>query len=437
MTRVLHTGDTHLGYRQYHTPERREDYRRAFEAVVDDAIEADVDAVVHAGDLFHDRRPGLPDLQGTIAALRRLDDASIPFLAVVGNHEAKRDGQWLDLFADLDLAVRLDDQPHRIGSVALYGLDFVPEAAREELTYDFAPTDADHAALVSHGLFEPFDYGDWDTEAILEASPVAFDAMLLGDNHTPETTTVGDTWLTYCGSTERTSASERDARGYNLVTFEEEVDIARRTLECTREFVFVDIELAAGEGTERVRERVRQYDHDDAVTIVTIEGEGAAITPAAIEEDALEAGALVARINDRRDIETSEETPDVHFADPDEAVRQRLRERSLSTAAHELDDVVRDDSVADANVRDAVNARVSEHLESGALDAFEPEPTDGSAPEEPAEVEAESTEDGDPGATSNIAEQPEAASETDSQHTDAEPEPDTEEADQASMGEYL
>ena len=98
MTRVIHTGDTHIGYAQYHSPVRRQDFLDAFDAVVDDAIDDDVDAVVHAGDLFHDRRPALSDLMGTIRVLRRLADAAIPFLAVVGNHEAARGGQWPDLF---------------------------------------------------------------------------------------------------------------------------------------------------------------------------------------------------------------------------------------------------------------------------------------------------------------------------------------------------
>jgi muconate cycloisomerase len=40
MTRVIHTGDTHLGYRQYHSPERRRDFLDAFRQVVEDGIRA-------------------------------------------------------------------------------------------------------------------------------------------------------------------------------------------------------------------------------------------------------------------------------------------------------------------------------------------------------------------------------------------------------------
>ncbi|MEZ3114439.1 DNA double-strand break repair protein Mre11 [Halobaculum sp. MBLA0147] len=362
MTRVVHTGDTHVGYRQYHSPERREDFREAFERVVTDAVEAEVDAVVHAGDLFHDRRPELPDLLGVLSALRELDAAGVPFLAVVGNHESTRGGQWLDLFESLGLATRLGDEPIVVGDTAFYGLDHVPESRRDDLTYEFAPHDADSAALVAHGLFTPFAHGEWDTETVLEEATVDFDAVLLGDNHEPDQAQVRDTWVTYCGSTERASATERDPRGYNLVTFDETVDVRRRTLE-TREFVFVEAELGAGEGTERVRDRLREYDLTDAVVIVEITGEGEPVTPAEVESFAVDEGALIARVRDRREVESTAEVS-VEFADPDEAVRERLSEMGLSEPAREVDDLVRDDGVTDSNVRERVTRRVRERLDA-------------------------------------------------------------------------
>ncbi|MCU4740161.1 DNA double-strand break repair protein Mre11 [Halobacteria archaeon AArc-m2/3/4] len=368
MTRVIHTGDTHIGYQQYNTPERRRDFLRAFRQVAEDAVSDDVDAVIHAGDLFHDRRPGLVDLQGTVEVLRTLQEADIPFLAVVGNHEGKRDAQWLDLFEDLGLATRLGAEPHVIDDVAFYGLDFVPRSRREDLAYEFESTDADHRALVSHGLFEPFAHADWDTETVLEQATVDFDAMLLGDNHAPDTAEVADTWVTYCGSTERASASERDDRGYNIVTFESEgegegeVAITRRGLPATREFVFVDVDLEDGEGIDRVRDRVREYDLEDAVVIVTVDGGGEPITPAAVEEFAIDRDALIARVNDHREIDTDEDVS-VSFADPDDAVRERIRDLGLSDAARDIDRTVRDGDVVDANVRETVERRVREALE--------------------------------------------------------------------------
>jgi len=358
MTRVIHTGDTHLGYRQYHSPARREDFAAAFRSVVEDAIDQNVDAVVHAGDLYHDRQPGLPDLLETIDILRPLKNADIPFLAVVGNHESTRQGQWLDLFETLGLATRLDSNGTEVGETTFYGLDYVPESKRDDLDYDFSPPETEHAALVSHGLFTPFPHANWEIETVLEESNVEFDAVLLGDNHTPDSADLEGTWVTYCGSTERASASERDPRGYNIVTFDDGASITRRGID-TRDFVFVDLELKGDEGTGVVRERVREEDVADAVVIVTIEGEGGRVTPAEIEEFGEESGALVTRVNDRREIDEDVEV-DVSFADPDEAVRERVRELGLSQAARDIDETIRESKTADANVRDAVKSRVRE-----------------------------------------------------------------------------
>ncbi|WP_331236359.1 DNA double-strand break repair protein Mre11 [Natronorarus salvus] len=381
MTRVIHTGDTHIGYRQYHREERRADFLAAFERVIDDAIDEDVDAVVHAGDLFHDRRPDLVDLLGTLDALRTLEGAGIPFLAIVGNHEGTRSDQWLDLYERLGLATRLDACGTVVGEVSFYGLDHVPESQREELSYEFEPTESEFAVLVSHGLFEPFAHANWDTEELLSRSTVEFDALLLGDNHVPGQQRVDETWVTYPGSTERASASEEDDRGYNLVTFDDGssgdesgerttgdgVRIARRGIE-TRPFVFCDVDLGEGEGVDRVLERVGQHELEDAVVIVRVAGEGEPITPAEVERYATDRGALVARMYDRREVESGTEI-DVSFADPDEAVRERVREMGLSPVASAVDETVRASKLADSTVRMAVADTVRERLDD--LDAFE------------------------------------------------------------------
>jgi exonuclease SbcD len=447
MTRVIHTGDTHLGYRQYHRPERREDFVDAFRRVAEDAVEDDVDALVHAGDLFHDRRPDLPDILGTLSVLRDLDAAGVPFLAIVGNHETKRDAQWLDLFESLGLATRLGDEPVTVGDTAFYGLDFVPRSQRDDLDYDFESHDAAHSALVAHGLFEPFEYADWDTERLLQESTVDFDAVLLGDNHKPQKAQVEDTWITYCGSTERASADEREDRGYNIVEFDEQVSIRRRGLP-TREFVFVEVELGEGEGVERVRERVGQYDLDDAVVVVHVEGEGEPVAPASIEEFADEEGALVARVTDHREVTDSGEI-DVNFADPDDAVAERIREMGLSQAAHDIDETVRASKTADSNVTDEVERRVREILDEGDADAFRPaelDSADAESAEEPTKTDdatdstpAEEPTPTDDATDSTPAEEPTKTDGGDAgeeQSAAADAASDTDVNDQPSLGDF-
>jgi len=417
MTRVMHTGDTHIGYQQYHVPERRDDFLSSFRQVIGDAIAEDADAVVHAGDLFHDRRPTLSDVLGTLDVLERLDDAGIPLLAVVGNHEAKRDAQWLDLYESLGLATRLDDEPRVVGDTAFYGLDFVPRSQRDALDYDFAPHDASHAALVSHGQFKPFDYGTWDGTEIVAEATVDFDALLLGDEHKPGTKQVEETWLTYCGSTERASADEREERGYNIVTFDDAVQITRRGID-TRDFVFVEVELAPNDGLDRVCDRVGQYDLADAVVIVHIEGDGEPITPAGVEEYALDRGALVARVTDHREF-ADERAVEVSFADPDEAVRERVRELGLSDAACDIDETIRASKVPDSNVADTVQSRVEDLVDEGNLSVFDGPPADQS----PAEANG--------GQAADVDDEQPTPNETEDQPTPNKTE------DQSTMGEYL
>jgi DNA repair exonuclease SbcCD nuclease subunit len=383
MVRVIHTGDTHLGYRQYHSPERREDFLEAFRSVVDDAVEADVDAVVHAGDLYHDRRPGLRDILGTISVLRPLRENDIPFLAIVGNHEGTRDAQWLDLFETLGLAERLDESGRRVDDTIFYGLDYVPESKRPALEYEFDDRGAEYSALVSHGLFTPFAHANWDLDEVLREANLDFDAVLLGDNHDPGTKQIADTWVTYSGSTERASASEREPRGYNLVEFDGEVAISRKGLD-TRDFVFVDVDLGSEDGTAYVRERVREHDVEDAVVIVTVEGDGDTVTPAEVERLGQEQGALVTRVNDRREVETDSEVA-VSFADPDDAVRERVREMGLSEAGLDVDDVVRDLDLADSNVRQRVKERVESVVDDGDSTASTAGPEEPETPDEPDE----------------------------------------------------
>ena len=219
MTTVLHTADTHLGYSQYHSETRAADFAAAFQTVIDEAVDRDVDAVVHSGDLFHQSRPGVGTLSTTLNQLQRLDEAEIPFLGIVGNHEGTSDEQWVDVFGQLKLGIRLNASPTVIGDTAFYGLDYVSPARRPGLDYEFEAHDAECSVLVAHGLFAPVaDGGRWELAEVMDASSVKFDGYLLGDDHMPHVQTLRESTVTYPGSTDRTASDQRSPRGFNIVT---------------------------------------------------------------------------------------------------------------------------------------------------------------------------------------------------------------------------
>lgn len=372
-TDILHTADTHLGYRQYHKPEREEDFREALETIVTEAIERDVDAVVHAGDIFDRSRPSINTLSDLVEQLKRLQNAGIEFCTIVGNHDGTRDRQWPEFLEDLGLAVYLGYDGYVVGEVTLYGQDYVDDGQRTRLDYQFNPPETDTAFLVGHGLFTPFPHGDWDMEELLAKSPVAFDAALLGDDHKPQIDDVDGIPVTYPGSTERTAADQREKRGFNTVNVEDGyVTINHETID-TRTFRYIDLELEPGHGVEYVLEQVESEPiPDGSVVIVTLTGDGNRVPPADIERAGMRDGALVVRVNDRRDFEeVDSDFEEVSFADPDDAVRERKSELPLSPIAHELEQLARDiESVPESNLKDMTEEQVDDLVDEREQEDF-------------------------------------------------------------------
>jgi DNA repair exonuclease SbcCD nuclease subunit len=396
MTVLLHTSDTHLGYHQYHLRERANDFATVFEQVIDDAIDLDVDGVVHSGDMFHDSNPRIAPLLHAIQQLRRLQAADIPFLTVAGNHDSTRDEQWVSVFTEVADAIHLSHDPTVIGDVAIYGQDYVPPSRRNQLEYDFEEYDAEHAVLVAHGAFEPLvPHAEWSLPSVLSSSSIGFDVALLGDDHTPAYEDVGGTFATYPGSTERTATDQRAERGYTIVQFgadaraEDEredrdevcpagVSYDRIPLE-TRPHEYVDIEATEDQNVDAaVRSELRERDLEGAVVAVRITGEGDPVTVGPLEDFAHELGALVARVSDRRQRGSDRVAIDVSFADPEDAVERRRQTLGLSTVVDELEQQARAETPLDSNLKEEVKtdieARIEEDLESFA--PIEPELTE-------------------------------------------------------------
>lgn len=394
-TTVLHTADTHIGYSQYHRPERADDFIEAFETVIDAAIERSVDAVVHGGDLFQKSRPDVTSLSAVVTQLQRLKDADIPFLMVVGNHDGTQETQWSEFFETLGIATYLDFGGEDIGNVTFYGLDYTSHGKRPNLTYQFEESEAtEHAALVAHGLFEPFPYGDWDLNEIVSESNVSHDAFLLGDDHQHRIARIGDgnAVATYPGSTDRTAADQRDERGYNIVEFHDAtdsdsgyVDITHETID-TRTFTYVDIEMEDGDGLDTVQRALNDTSISEGdVVVITLMGKGEYIPSATIGDlDALDP-ALTVQVNDRREMADDEmEAADVAFVDPDEAIEQRRKDVNLSPAAETLETLARDTAgTPDSLLKDEAESLVGEMVEDGAVEdlvSVEEDDIDGDEP---------------------------------------------------------
>lgn len=355
--RLIHTADTHIGYRQYHSDIRRQDFLKAFENIINDAIEMDVDAILHAGDLFDSRNPTLEDILQTMEILSRLKTARIPFLAIVGNHESKQNTQWLDLFQSMELAVRLGNDPYILDNIAIYGIDSIPKpkiAGFDYSVFSNPPENTNHVFLAMHQLVTPFPFGEWDSEVLISSMPFQIDAVLLGDYHKYEKTKIGNTWLTYPGSTERNSAAEKETRGYNLITVSDRgIDIGRRNLQ-TRDFRYISVDLKADSDTYKdVFNAIKENIILDTVVFLEITGDTSPdISYNQIEDFILKEGAIACRVIDKRisGQEGDEERPEITFSDPDLAVKEEIRKMGLTKGGLLIDEIVRDLTIPKSNI---------------------------------------------------------------------------------------
>ena len=271
--RLLHFADLHLGIENYGTIDpatglhsRVQDFIRALERVFDLAIEERVDLVLFAGDAYKNCDP-TPTYQREFALqLRRLQQAAIPIVMVVGNHDtpvAFGRATSMDIFSALEMdhtyvirRPQLLQIPTRSGPLQVAGLPWptrhllrtldeykdLPQEAIgekiqeictlqiEEFTRQLDP--ALPAVFTAHIAAAEATYSGSERTAVIGQDPTlltsalarpAFDYVALGhvhkyqdlhpDAHPP---------VVYSGSLERiTFGEEDDDKGCCLVTIED------------------------------------------------------------------------------------------------------------------------------------------------------------------------------------------------------------------------
>jgi DNA repair exonuclease SbcCD nuclease subunit len=108
--RIAHLADLHLGFRKYARltarglNQREADVARAFGAAVDDVIAARPDAVLVAGDLFHQVRPTNSAILHAMRQFARLgrDLPGVPVIVIAGNHDTPRSSDTVSIFGVLN-----------------------------------------------------------------------------------------------------------------------------------------------------------------------------------------------------------------------------------------------------------------------------------------------------------------------------------------------
>jgi exonuclease SbcD len=125
--RLLHFADLHIGMENYGRLDpatgvngRVLDFLHRFDDLIDYGLEHEVDLVIFAGDAFKTRNPN-PTYQRAFARrVKRLADAGVPVVLLVGNHDLPtmvQKASSVDIFRVLDVSnvvVGQDERVHRI-----------------------------------------------------------------------------------------------------------------------------------------------------------------------------------------------------------------------------------------------------------------------------------------------------------------------------------
>lgn len=329
--KILATADSHLGYQQYGLKERRKDFMDAFEQVIDVAIERDVDALVHAGDLFDKKNPSLATVKRSLYLLQKLSDSGIPFLGIEGNHDKQRKTQWLDVFQQLGLATHVVDSPVQ----GVFGLDFMGRKGVKIPDFD-----DNVQVLLLHQFIKDDDIPVPEAELSMDDLYGKAPIIILGDYHERKVWRKDGQLIMYVGSTERHSVGETDERSVSIIDTEtkelEEITLNTRNFITNKGFD----SLKNGDFPEGSVIRLPEYPDE----------------PDVVENELTRQGALKVVFPQKDREEVGMESVDLNFegAEVDDIVKREMDE--LSPAADEIEKIIRDFGIVDSNVDDEVSS---------------------------------------------------------------------------------
>jgi len=319
--RIVHFADLHLGIENYGRLDpstglstRVMDFLAALDAVVERAIQEDVDAVLFAGDAYRTRDPNVTHQREFARRLARLIRAGIPTVLLTGNHDlpnAHGRATSLDIYDALALErVRVITEPERFtldtksGPLQIVGLPWTQrgrfvdaeevrskstEAIEQDLTGTIEWWLADQASQLDpdipavalvHASLQGARFGSernllLGRDMVLTPSALddpRFDYVALGHIHRHQR--LGSLRpLVYAGSLERIDfGEEKEEKGFVLVEIER--GRARPTF-CpwrARPFVTVDVTLDDDEPTEQVLNALSAQPIEQAVVRIRVSG---------------------------------------------------------------------------------------------------------------------------------------------------------------------
>ena len=323
--RVMHFADTHFGVELYGRldPEsglntRLIDFRKSLEIAIDQALEAGIDLAVFAGDAYKTRDPRQTDQREFAACIRRLTDAGIPVVLLVGNHDMpaiRGRANAIEIYRTLGVTnvhvlykpetlivetqagkVRIAAMPYIIKGYSLAREEFqgkTIDQTREMLEVKYqdnlaALADEVNEAnddiptiLMGHFWVQGAKLSAWQDGYFNKTEPQvplaslldpAFDYVALGHIHKHQDLNPGgQPPVVYSGSPDRIDFGEKDEKkGFVLVELRKgEAEYRYVELSGSRPLLDIEIDADCDEPTEKILAEVKRHSLRNAVVKLT------------------------------------------------------------------------------------------------------------------------------------------------------------------------
>jgi exonuclease SbcD len=317
MIKLLHFSDLHLGVENYGRLDpqtglstRLGDFLRSLDLVVDHALSQGVDLVVFCGDAYHSVHPSPTNQREFARRIRRLSEAKIPVLLLIGNHDlplAAGKAASTEIFSTLDvpnIVVATTVESHLIetksGAVQVVT---VPWPVRSHLLakaqFRGKTTDEvneDLAEAVTGLVRRKIEGLDPDLPTVLAAHVTVFgaetsyggqasvflgrdvifpnslladrdfDYVALGHIHKHQVVRQADPPVVYSGSIERIDfGEEKEEKGFVLVGLDKGRTGFRFVPLPVRDFLTIEVKADGPEPTAQVLEAIANHDLDEKV----------------------------------------------------------------------------------------------------------------------------------------------------------------------------
>ena len=220
MTKILHLGDTHLGYKQYGLQTRFDDYCDAVDAAFTFAINNGIKAIILAGDVFDSAKPVAEAVERLQASCRRAGENGVAVVGIDGNHDPS-EGKWLRV-CDI---TPLHDNTVKVGDVILAGINFTASHTRFKEQIDaYIDKGVKIDVLVIHQAVREmagFSTREMSANDIAEwVKPLGVKYVAMGDIHITQEAVFNGVSFVYPGPLEMQATDEPRNKVYMVVEFD-------------------------------------------------------------------------------------------------------------------------------------------------------------------------------------------------------------------------